>query len=428
MSTGCERQRAVTSRLCAAARGLCLVALVLASTSAQAGGMLIYEVGTPDIGFASAGYAARAEGPMTVLDNPAGMTRLEGAQIELDGQAVYGNFEFSPNASTNVSGSNGGNTVGWVPGGAVFTTYALGKDLRLGLGVFANFGLGQGWDSGWVGRYYVTASNLAGLSVMPAISYHLVAGLSVGATLNAMYGVLSYTSAINNGALSPNGSVSVSSTTWGFGGNVGLLYELADRSRIGLTYTSPVALNFSAMPVYTNVRLDGLGSQTLGLRMTVPQTLMLSYYQGVGDNFALMADVGWQNWKAFGTVEVQLVDADRPASTTTDIGYLNTWHGALGAQIFLSDPWQLDLGVAYDSTVSSAQDRSLPLAIGDEWRFGAGTQWQLDAHWKLSLAYEFLWGGSPSVDVNRGTLAGRVSGSYADTWFQFISVGVTWKS
>jgi long-chain fatty acid transport protein len=366
---------------------------------------------------------------VTVLNNPAGMTRLEGAQLELDVQAAFGNLAFAPNAQTTVSGNSGGNTVGWVPGGALFASYALGKDLRFGLGVFANFGLGQSWNSGWVGRYYVTSFNLLGLSVMPAVSYHLIAGLSLGATLNAMYGNLQYTSAINNGALSmADGSVSVSSSTWGFGGNVGLLYEFTDRSRLGLTYTSPVKLKFGARPVYTNVRLSGLGSQTLDLGMTVPQTLMLSYYQAVTDNFALMADVGWQNWKAFGTIEVQLVDDSRPESLTTDIGYLNTWHGALGAKLQLSHPWQLDLGVAYDSSVTNAQDRSLPLAIGYEWRFGAGTQWQIDSHWKLSLAYEFLWGGSPSVDVNRGPLAGQVSGSYADTWFQFISVGFTWKS
>jgi long-chain fatty acid transport protein len=176
------------------------------------------------------------------------------------------------------------------------------------------------------------------------------------------------------------------------------------------------------------VRLSGLPTQTLDLGMTVPQTLMLSYYQGLGDLLALMADVGWQNWKAFGTVEVQLVDAANPTSITTHIGYLNTWHGALGAQLQFSHAWQLDLGVAYDSTMTSDESRSLPLAIGDEWRFGAGTQWTLDAHWKLSLAYEFLWGGSPTVDVERGPTAGRVAGSYADTWLQFISFGFTWKS
>jgi long-chain fatty acid transport protein len=404
-----------------------LAALLLAST-AEAGGMLIYEVGTPDIGYASAGYAARAEGPVTVLNNPAGMTRLKGFQFEVDAQLAYGHFEFSPDALTTVSGNNGGNTVGWVPGSALFASYAVTGDLRLGLGIFANFGLGQGWDSGWVGRYYVTASNLVGLSVMPAISYHLVAGLSLGATLNAMYGSLQYTSALNNGAMSTtDGSISVSSSTWGFGGNAGLLYEFTDRSRLGLTYTSPVKLNFSAIPTYSN-DLHGLGNTTLDLGMTVPQTLMLSYYQGLGESFAVMADVGWQNWKAFGTTEVQLVDAGNPGSLTTNVGYLNTWHGALGAKMQLSDPWQLDLGVAYDSTVSNTENRSLSLAIGDEWRFGVGTQWQLDTHWKLSLAYEFLWGGSPAVDVDRGPTAGRVSGSYADTWFQFISFGVTWKS
>jgi long-chain fatty acid transport protein len=115
-------------------------------------------------------------------------------------------------------------------------------------------------------------------------------------------------------------------------------------------------------------------------------------------------------------------------SITTDVGYLNTWHGALGGQIQLSDPWQLDLGIAYDSTMTNAQNRSLPLAIGDAWRFGGGVQWAADAHWNLGLAYEFLWGGSPTVDVNRGPTAGRVSGSYADTWFQFIAFSVTWKS
>jgi long-chain fatty acid transport protein len=408
---------------------LCLAAILVFSASAEAGGMLIYEVGTPDIGYASAGYAARAEGPATVLNNPAGMTRLSGAQVEVDVQGVYGHFEFSPDALTTVAGNNGGNTVGWVPGAAGFASYALGERLRLGFGVFANFGLGQAWQSAWVGRYYVTSSNIFGLSIMPAVSYHLVGGLSLGAALNAMYGNLTYQSAINNGGASADdGAVSVSSTTWGFGGNVGLLYEFAERSRLGLTYTSPVKLNFGAAPMYTNVRLSGLGTQTLDLGMTVPQTLMLSYYQGLGKELALMADVGWQNWKAFGTIEVQLVDASTPASLTKNIDYLDTWHGALGAQIMFSDAWQLDLGIAYDSTVTSAQDRSLPLAIGDEWRFGAGTQWTLDAHWKLSLAYEFLWGGSPSVDVNRGPLAGRVSGSYADTWFQFISFGFNWMS
>jgi long-chain fatty acid transport protein len=414
-------------------RGVLLLAAAswMAAPRANAGGAILYEVGTPDVGYASAGYASRADEPATVLTNPAGMTRLDGVQVQVGAQAVYANLTFSPNASTTVSGNNGGNAVGWLPGGGAFASFEVIKDLHLGFAAFSNFGLTESWQSGWVGRYYVTKSTLIGLSLMPAVSLHVIAGLSLGATLNVMYGHLEYQAAINNAPVSGNdGSLSMSSNTWGVGGDVGVLYELSEKTRLGATYTSPVGLNFSSTPVFRDVRITGLNSLKLDLGMTVPQTVMLSLYQGLGDQWAVMADVGWQNWAAFGTVEAQVtaIDPNNPHATTTHIGYLNTWHGALGGQVRLSDPWQVNFGIAYDSTMTNAQNRSLPLAIGDAWRFGAGAQWDVDKSWRVALAYELLWGGSPSVDVNRGPLTGRVSGTYADTWFQFFALGFTWKS
>ena len=41
------------------------------------GGVFLYEVGTPDLGLASAGRAALAEDASTVMGNPAGMSRLD---------------------------------------------------------------------------------------------------------------------------------------------------------------------------------------------------------------------------------------------------------------------------------------------------------------------------------------------------------------
>ena len=52
----------------------CLFALVV---SAEAGGLYLYEIGSPDVGLAAAGYAARAADASTVFTNPAGMTRLK---------------------------------------------------------------------------------------------------------------------------------------------------------------------------------------------------------------------------------------------------------------------------------------------------------------------------------------------------------------
>jgi long-subunit fatty acid transport protein len=53
---------------------------VLSAGQAVAGGLLLYEVGTADVGLASAGWGARAQDASAILTDPAGMTRLDRLQ------------------------------------------------------------------------------------------------------------------------------------------------------------------------------------------------------------------------------------------------------------------------------------------------------------------------------------------------------------
>ena len=64
-------------------RVLCCLALtaVFPGGPAWAGGIMLYQFGSPDVGFAAAGYAARAQDASTVFTNPAGMSRLEKSQV-----------------------------------------------------------------------------------------------------------------------------------------------------------------------------------------------------------------------------------------------------------------------------------------------------------------------------------------------------------
>ena len=68
---------------------------------ALAGGLIAYEIGTQDVGLASAGYNVRAQDAATVFTNPAGMTRLDGTQILAAGQLDFSNLKFSPGAGTS---------------------------------------------------------------------------------------------------------------------------------------------------------------------------------------------------------------------------------------------------------------------------------------------------------------------------------------
>src|SRR5512132_2340753 len=71
-----------------------VLAATVAATSAHAGGLFLYEMGTPDLGTASAGRAAAADNAATAFGNPAGMTRLDQSQMLVGIQPAYGVSHF----------------------------------------------------------------------------------------------------------------------------------------------------------------------------------------------------------------------------------------------------------------------------------------------------------------------------------------------
>jgi len=410
--------------------------LVLAGPgSGRAGGILLYETGTPDMFTAGAGWAARAQDAATVLTNPAGMTRIQGGDFLLGAGALYGDVQFTPDASTSVSGGDGGVAVGWFPNGGAYYARGLSERWWFGMAATGNFGLTEGYDGGWVGRYYVEKATLVGVSFLPSVAYRVNPALSFGASLNAVYGILRNDVAINNvPPAEPDGRLSLSADDLSFGGNVGALWEPSGRARLGVVYTSPVKLDFVDRPEFTDLgstmsaalQAAGLLGSDLGIGVTVPQTVMASFYRDLGADWALMGDLGWQDWSQFGKVEVA-VATDPPSGLTTNIPYQDTWHGALGARRRLDGGWLLSAGVGYDSPMVADADRSLTLPVGETWRLAAGAQRQLGERFEVGFGYTYQALGSLPVDVNRGPLSGRVSGAYENAAIHVLSLQGHWR-
>jgi long-subunit fatty acid transport protein len=101
--------------------GLVPLALTLTMTTARAAGLWLYEQGTPDVGTATAGMAARADDAATAFANPEGMTRLKESQAMVGIQPIYGDMKFDTDVSTS-GGGNGGNAVGRPVGCSMVTS------------------------------------------------------------------------------------------------------------------------------------------------------------------------------------------------------------------------------------------------------------------------------------------------------------------
>jgi long-chain fatty acid transport protein len=414
------------------------LALVLPAP-AIAGGLSLYEIATADVGLASAGWAARAQDPATLLKNPAGMSLLDGGhQFQGGAQLLQAGVAFTPSAGTTVDGNNGGNPIGVLPSLSLFYTHGLGEDVRVGLGLFSNFGLGMSYDSGWVGRYYTLNNTLLGLSVMPALSYRIDEHLSIGVAANVMIGYLNYSAAINNRPFAnvPDGQMSLNDTTVGAGGNVGLLYEIKKGSRVGVTYYSAVKLDFGATPTFsglsgplgTALQNRGLLNRKLDLGVTVPQSVMVSSYHEFTDRWALMLDVGWQDWSEFGKVEVGVTGDNTTQSTTTNLSYRDTYHVTLGSRYRINQAWLLNSGVAYDSSMIPNGAYTVSLPVGQQYRFGIGAEWQASPKLNVQFSYELAYGGDLPVNQNRGPLAGAVVGQFPTTYVNFFQVSFIWGS
>ncbi len=322
------------------------------------------------------------------------------------------------------------------------------RELTLGFGLAGNFGLAEEYDYNWVGRYDSQEATLLGLSLLPSIAYRVNDQLSLGASLNAMYGALKQQVAVNNPGLPgevipseprPDSRLVLDDRAWGFGANVGLLYQVGPATRLGLTYNSQVKLDFSAQAQFSGLspglenilRNRGLLDANLAVGIDVPQGVMGSVFEQLNDRWAVLGSVGWQQWSKFGEVSIG-VDSNDPLSLTTSIGFKDTWHGALGAQYRLSEPWLLNFGIAYDSAFQNNPVVSPVLAANSAWRFGVGAQNQVSKTFDWGVAAEYIYGGT--LDVNTHSAApvalggrGDLVGSYNNAGIFFLAANFNWK-
>ena len=409
--------------------------------AALASGLMLYEVGSDNVGLANAGAAARAQGPATLASNVAGLSYLPGTQISAGLQMLHSNLEFSQDASSNIAGEDSGNAMEWAPGGSLFISQQLDEHWHVGFASYGDFGLSIDYENDWSGRYFMQNGELLGMTLLPSVAYRLDEQWSFGLGLRAIYAAFDTQLAVDNSPLDilerPDGKLSYRDSDWGYGANLGLIYQPQAGTRIGLSYTSEVEIEFEDAldldgldPGVTTVLSNRgiLGADTQ-IKMQVPQTLTLSLYHALDSQWALLASANWQDWSRFGQVGVQL-DTGNPVSASLDANYRDTWHFSLGSQYQASPRLLWNLGVAYDSSPVSDEDRTLSMPMGETWRLGTGITYALDGQTDLNLSYALVWMGDMEIDQQKALPADepkRVSGEFDDAWIQALSASATWR-
>jgi len=425
--------------------------LALASPAYSAGFALI-EQSASGLGNAYAGGAAVAEDATTVFFNPAGLTRIKGQQAVLGAHLIVPQAEFSNEGSTHVTGqplSGGDGGDGGKAGVAPIFYYAsqLGNGWAVGLGVNAPFGLATEYDDGWVGRYHALRSEVKTVNINPSVAYRLNDHLSLGAGVSAQYFQAELSNAIDFGTIAfqqsggllgvpqgMDGTAELEADSWGFGYNLGALYEFDENSRVGLAYRSQVRQDLegdadfivpssvSSLPIVGPGVAATFADTDVSGDLVLPESVSLSGYHSIGSKWAVMADVTWTNWSRFDELRIkfdQNANGITLSDSVTTEDWEDSWRYSVGVAYNPSENWLLRAGAAYDVEPIPDTEHRTPRIPGDDRIWAAfGVGYRLNDRFSFDIGYAHLFVDDPEIDKDpngedapRGGLKGTYDAS-----------------
>jgi len=408
---------------------------------AAGAGFAIIEHSAKGLGTAFSGGAASAEDTSTVWFNPAGMTRLEGTQVDAASHIIVPSSDFSnggsvTNAAVGGAPLSGGDSKD--PGmAALVPNFYYVRDLRpnlkFGLGVNAPFGLKTSYSQNWVGRYHALTSSLKTFNINPGLAYKFDSGLSLGFGVSAQYADARLTNAIDKStaclgaagpaACAPFGLVTPATPTtdgfidlkdaddWSYGYNVGVLYEYSEGTRVGVHWRSKISHEVEGKAEFTNTAdLAGIfgggrfTDQTMSAKVTLPESLSVSGYHQVNPKFAVMGDFTWTRWNRFDQLVINF-NGGHPQNVTPE-DWNNSVRISGGASYAYNDRWTLRGGLAWDEEPIPDATKRTPRIPGDD-RFwvAVGASYQKSDKLSFDVGYTHLFVGDVPInntEVNTG--------------------------
>lgn len=388
-------------------KAVLVAAIAAASTQTLANGLALNEQSASSAGSAYAGRASTALNASTLYGNPAGMSRLEQAEVS-GGLAFIDASTDIRDAQGAFPGSNEGDMVPFstVPFGYYVTP--LNDKWHAGIGLYAPFGVESDYERGWQGRYEGLQSMVQVVTIQPTVSYAFNDRVSVGfgPTFNRIDGKL--TSNLPNAAFGGSGDaeVKIAGDDTAVGYNLGLLVSLTDRLDWGVAYHSKMDFTLEGETRVSGANgmlgpippmsLPGLnGYYDAKLDITMPESVDTSFSYQATDALALYAGATWTRWSRLEGIEVENSGV-HPAyagdfgTITEELNWEDTWAVAVGGAYQLNPEWVLRAGYAKDRSPTSDMDRTVRIPVSDRDIVTLGAGWSPTADLTFDAAYAYI--------------------------------------
>jgi long-chain fatty acid transport protein len=371
-------------------------ALLVMSGAASASGFALIEQSSSGLGNAFAGGSASAEDATTVFYNPAGMSRIDGKQLVVAAHAITPSAKYTSSSGVASGGDAGGTAV--IPN--IYYTMELKPGLKAGVGLNVPFGLETNYPLGWAGQNQAIKSKLETINLNPSISYQVNEALSLGLGVDYQH----ITGELSNygGPVLGTSVVKGTDNAWGY--NLGALYNVDEKTRIGVAYRSAISYKLSGT-VTTSLPFAN-GPVTLDVKL--PDSWSFSAVHKMNDTYEVMADISRTNWSTFKQVNV-LNSAGTSISNTIE-NWKDTMRYSVGATHTYNEQWKARAGLAYDEAPVPDANRTARIPDNNRTWLALGGQYKPAKDKAIDFGYAHLF--VKDSTINSPTPAPALVGTY----------------
>ncbi|ERF77302.1 membrane protein [Gallibacterium genomosp. 2] len=417
--------------------------VAVASQGAFASAFQLHETSTSGLGRAYAGDAAVAENASVVATNPALMTFFKQPEISIGGIYVRPNIDLKGETFGNNADADNIATKEVLP--YVYAVYPINDRFAVGGGVNVNYGLATEFNNSYNAGFFGGKTDLTTINFNLSGAYRVSNNFSVGVGVNAVYadavverrvGILNLAVASSLAQKAQDAAVQSNNAeaqqyaqmaqqaktldksailhklegdTWGYGWNVGAVYEFNENNRIGLSYHSHISLDFDGN--YTTDIPSTLrsafgvtsGNGTGSLKLPLPAYWEVAGYHRLVPKFAVTYSIKRTEWSRFKELYAhnggnKLFQKDENFSDTTRI--------ALGFIYDMTESLTLRAGIAHDETAVSQNYHSISIPDTDRMWYSFGTTYRFTPNLSVDAGYAFVKGKNLSFDEKQGSLKG----------------------
>lgn len=401
-------------------------AVAIISSNVSAAGFQLNEFSSAGLGRSYSGEGAMADTAASASRNPALLMMYTRPELSFGAVFIDPDVDITGKSPTGASlDSKNIAPTAWVPN--LHYVHPINDQFAVGGSVTSNYGLATEFNDGYTAGAYGGKTDLETLNLNLSAAYRLNQQFSFGLGFDAVYAKakLERYAGESGAALGMPADTQIShlkGDEWGYGWNAGILYEVDENNRYGLSYRSEVKIDFdgdykSSIPSRLNPLQGrtglpwGTDGNTIpgSLTLNLPEMWEISGYNKVAPQWAVHYSLAYTSWSQF----QQLKATGNNGQTLFEKheGFKDAYRIALGTTYFYDDNWTFRTGIAFDDSPVPAQNRSISIPDQDRFWLSAGTTYAFNKDASVDVGVSYMHG--QKVTVKEGP-------------YTFESVGKAW--